>query len=1025
MHDDRTLTEARVDRFLRSRLEPAIYAARQAMTVTGWVAPGEPVTFAEAAQQDYVPVEPGQAWGAPWSTWWLRITGTVPAGWPKNDVELLVDLGFTLETPGFQAEGIAWRVDGTVAKGISPRNSWVPLALLATGDDGVIDFYVEAAANPDVAAGFGFEPNGLGDPLTAGREPQYRLGTIEAALLDRQAWELLQDVRTLRGLMHELPADQPRRHGILRALERMMDAVDPDDVGGSAPVGRDILAAELAKPATASAHTLVATGHAHIDSAWLWPVRETIRKCARTFSNALALMDRDPDFVFSCSSAQQLSWIKEFYPDLFERIRAKVASGQFVPVGGMWVESDTNMPGGEAMARQFLEGKSFFQREFGIDCQETWLPDSFGYSAALPQIAASAGMKWFLTQKISWNQVNTMPHHTFRWEGLDGTRLFTHFPPADTYNAQLTGAELAHAERNYRDHGHGNISLIPFGYGDGGGGPTREMVATAHRTANLEGSPRVVLGSAQTFFRRAEAEYPQAPVWVGEMYLELHRGTYTSQANTKKGNRRSEHLLREAELWCATAAVRAGAEYPAAELKRIWHLVLLQQFHDILPGSSIAWVHRDAERNYAAVERDLEKLIGSAVSVLASGVPDSDSLVFNAAPQERNGVPALGAAAPALPAEPVQVTALDGGYVLDNGLIRAVLDSRGLLTSLRDYVSGREAIPPGSFGNQLELHRDTPNQWDAWDLDSFYRNVSTSYLDARSVTLERAGWDAVVVVERLVHDSPVTQRIRLAAGSPSLQISTSVDWRESEKILKLGFPLDLRADRSASETQFGHVFRPTTTNTSWEAARFEICAHRWLHVGEPGYGVALANSSTYGHDVTRNVRSSDGGTTTTVRLSLLRAPHSPDPSADLGLHELTVSLRPGATLADAVEEGYRTNLPLRRPGSAVDQRREAPFGGAADGGRVEPLVSVFNAAVVVEAIKLAEDGSGDVIVRLYESLGERSTAVLHANFPVTGIWLTDLLEAPTAGGPEQLPGADAVELTLRPFQLVTVRFGRG
>jgi alpha-mannosidase len=379
-----------------------------------------------------------------------------------------------------------------------------------------------------------------------------------------------------------------------------------------------------------------------------------------------------------------------------------------------------------------------------------------------------------------------------------------------------------------------------------------------------------------------------------------------------------------------------------------------------------------------------------------------------------------------------------------------VLDSRGLLTSLRDQVSGREAVPQGSFGNQLELHRDTPNQWDAWDLDSFYRNVSTSYLDARTVTLERAGWDAVVVVERLVHDSPVTQRIRLAAGSPSLQISTSVDWRESEKILKLGFPFDLRADRSASETQFGHVFRPTTTNTSWEAAKFEICAHRWLHVGEPGYGVALANSSTYGHDVTRNVRSSDGGTTTTVRLSLLRAPHSPDPSADLGLHELTVSLRPGATLADAVEEGYRTNLPLRRPGGTVDQQPAAPSGGrvagsaaagggvagsaaagggvagsAAAGGGVEPLVSVFNAAVVVEAIKLAEDGTGDVIVRLYESLGERSTAVVRANFPVTGIWLTDLLEARTAGGPEQLPGADAVELTLRPFQLVTVRFRRG
>ena len=367
----------------------------------------------------------------------------------------------------------------------------------------------------------------------------------------------------------------------------------------------------LSRPAYASAHQLVATGHAHIDSAWLWPVRETIRKCARTFSNVVALMDEYPDFVFSCSSAQQLAWMKESYPELFGRIREKVKAGQFVPVGGMWVESDTNMPGGEAMARQFVEGKKFFLDEFGVDCQEAWLPDSFGYSGALPQIVKAAGSKWFLTQKISWNQVNRMPHHTFNWEGIDGTRLFTHFPPVDTYNAELHGRELAHAERNYRDHGRGTISLVPFGYGDGGGGPTREMVAAAHRTADLEGSPKVRMGTAANFFTQAEAEYTNLPVWVGEMYLEMHRGTYTSQAKTKRGNRRSEHLLREAELWCATAAVRTAGEfaYPAAELKRLWQLVLLQQFHDILPGSSIAWVHQDAERNYEAIAEALEAII--------------------------------------------------------------------------------------------------------------------------------------------------------------------------------------------------------------------------------------------------------------------------------------------------------------------------------------------------------------------------------------------------------------------------------
>jgi alpha-mannosidase len=669
------------------------------------------------------------------------------------------------------------------------------------------------------------------------------------------------------------------------------------------------------------------------------------------------------------------------------------------------------MPGGEAMARQFLEGKSFFQAELGVDCQEAWLPDTFGYSAALPQIIKAAGSRWFLTQKISWNQVNKMPHHTFNWEGIDGTRVFTHFPPVDSYNSDLSARDLAHAERNYRDHGHGTTSLVPFGYGDGGGGPTREMLAAAQRTADLEGSPKVRIGSAASFFTRAQAEYEPLPVWVGEMYLELHRGTYTSQARTKLGNRRSEHLLREAELWSATAAVRAGHNYPAAELKRLWRLVLLQQFHDILPGSSIAWVHQDAERNYAAVERGLEAIISdAAAAVLGAG---NREFLLNAAPHGRQGVPALAAAEPVPPRNPVAVTEADGGYILDNGIIRAVVDANGLLASLMDHATGREAIAPGERGNLLELHRDTPNEWDAWDIDAFYRRNVVRLVEARSVTLEHDprgdSPDAVVVVERMAGSSAVTQRIALGAGADSLAITTAVDWQESEKLLKLGFALDVKADRSAAETQFGHVFRPTHLNTSWEAAKFEICAHRWIHVAEPGYGVAIANASSYGHDVTRNVRDADGGTTTTVRVSLLRAPKFPDPGADQGRHELHVTIRPGATIADAVEEGYRTNLTPRIARGAHG---------------VEPLFAVSNPALVIEAVKLAEDGSGDVVVRLYESLGERSVGVVAANFPALRVQAVDLLERPVEAPGVTTAHVDTAEVTLRPFQLVTLRFGR-
>ncbi|MEE2047315.1 alpha-mannosidase, partial [Nocardiopsis tropica] len=409
----------------------------------------------------------------------------------------------------------------------------------------------------------------------------------------------------------------------------------------------------------------------------------------RTSANAVALAEDHPGFVFAMSQAQQWAWLKEHRPDVFARVVRASEAGQFVPVGGMWVESDTNMPGSEALARQFSFGKRFFRDELGVDTQEVWLPDSFGYSAALPQLVRLSGSRWFLTQKISWSRTNAFPHHTFWWEGIDGTRVFTHFPPVDTYNSELTGSELAHASGNFRDKGGASRSLVPFGHGDGGGGPTREMLARARRTGDLEGSPRVEVEHPSEFFAKAHAEYPDAPVWLGELYLEFHRGTYTSQAATKQGNRRSEHLLREAELWAATAAVRTGAPYPYEALDRVWRTVLLNQFHDILPGSSIAWVHREAAESYAEAAAELHGIVASAQGALAEEPGgDGGTLVFNAAPHERDGVPALGAVPAALTGAPgaaaASVDASDGGFLLDNGLLTVRVDRRGLGTSVLD-----------------------------------------------------------------------------------------------------------------------------------------------------------------------------------------------------------------------------------------------------------------------------------------------------------------------------------------------------
>ncbi|WP_055712087.1 alpha-mannosidase [Streptomyces torulosus] len=1013
MHDERRRIEERVERVHTQRVKPAIYAASVPFTVEAWQAPGEPVPFEEAAAAAYTPFAMDTPWGPPWGTTWFRMHGRVPAEWAGRRVEAVIDLGFVGDWPGNQAEALVHLTDGTPLKAVNPLNQYVPIGNPVRGGE-VIDYLVEAASNPDILADNFSKVTPLGDVLTAGDKPLYTFRRADLAVLDEEVFHLDLDLQVLRELMVHLGEHEPRRHEILHALDRAMDAVDLDDVSGSATAVREILAPVLARPAHASAHTISGVGHAHIDSAWLWPIRETKRKTSRTFSNVTALADEYEDFIFACSQAQQYEWVRDNYPQVWERIKKAVEKGQWAPVGGMWVEADGNLPGGEAVARQFVHGKRFFIENFGIETKGVWLPDSFGYNAAYPQLAKLAGNEWFLTQKISWNQTNRFPHHTFWWEGIDGTRIFTHFPPIDTYNARFSGEEMDRAVRNYQEKGAGTRSLAPFGWGDGGGGPTREIMERARRLADLEGSPKVVVEHPDEFFAKARAEYEDAPVWHGELYLELHRATYTSQARTKQGNRRSEHKLREAELWATTAALHApGYTYPYEKLDRLWKTVLLHQFHDILPGSSIAWVHREAEAEYARVAKELEELTAEAVTALGAG----DARVFNTSPRDRAEVvrtsegapvyvevPANGSA-PLAAAEPPHPVSVDG-LTLDNGLVRVVVAEDGTLASVRDLVADREVL--GDQGNLLRLHTDLPNYWDAWDVDKHYRNRYTDLLDAESVTVVEADplVGAVRVERSFGKGSRITQTITVRAGSRRIDFETDIDWHEAEKFLKAGFPIDVRAAHSSAEIQFGHIQRPTHTNTSWEAARFEVSGHRWVHVGEPGYGVAVINDSTYGHDVSRTVRE-DGGTTTTVRLSLVRAPRIPDPEADQGKHRLTYALLPGATIEDAVAEGYALNLPLRVTDAA---------------GAPAPVVSAEGEGVTVEAVKLADDASGDVVVRLYESGGGRARGVLRTGFPLAGAHITDLLERPLS---EAATDGDGVPVTLRPFEVQTLRLAVG
>ena len=1020
MHEETSLTVGRVTRVLGERVRPAVHSARIPLEIAAHVLPGEPIPAAEGLALDYAPFSAGQQWGPAWGTTWFRVRGTVPAEWAGKRVEALVDLGFDINMTGFQCEALAYRAgaDGepVPVKSLNPRNQWLPITERAEGEE-AIELFLEGASNPVLLDYHPFLPTQEGDILTSSPDPLYRVRHMDLAVFETEVFELSLDLEVLLDLQAELPETSPRRMRILQALDDALDVLDLQRIVETAGDARAQLAEVLAAPADASAHRIAAIGHAHIDSAWLWPLRETVRKVARTTSSMTTLLEEQPQFRYGMSSAQQYAWMKEHRPEVYARIKAAVAEERFLPLGGMWVESDTVMPTGESLVRQFSHGQRFFEREFGIRSKGVWLPDSFGYSPALPQLMRRAGFEWFFTQKISWNQRNVFPHHSFDWEGIDGSRIFTHFPPMDTYNSQLSGMEVAKASRQFKENRVATRSIAPVGWGDGGGGTTREMTGKASRLASLEGSAQVEWIHPDEFFDAAKAELPDPAVWVGELYLELHRGTLTSQHATKALHRWAEQALIEAELWASTAAVRLGAAYPHDELDRLWQTVLLHEFHDILPGTSIAWVHREAVSVLSGVLDEARALSEAARAALA-GSGDVE-LVFT--PTSVGGGPgarALGATVRRAPSvlrlaslaqEPdtdetkgASLTESADGFRLENDLVAVVVSPEGLITSAIDKASGRETIPAGKPANLFQLHQDFPNMWDAWDIDRYYRNRVDDLVAVSSISASLEGGVATIVVERPVSESSLRQTITLRPGSRTVLLRNEIDWHETEKLLKLAFPLEVFARETAAETQFGFQRRVTHVNTSWEAAKFETSMHRFVLVQEDGgFGAALVNDSIYGFDTTRDVDGDD--VTTTVRLSLLRAPRFPDPDTDHGRHEIQVGLVIGADAAIATAEG----IALNAPSTVVRGAHE-----------VEPLVAVSGEGIVVSSVKLADDRSGDVIVRVYESLGRRTSGSLAVAFPHSGIrevsLIEDELESPRTGE----------ALSLRPFEVRTLRIAR-
>ena len=871
--------------------------------------------------------------------------------------------------------------------------------------------------------------------------------------------EYVAAARVALGVVETLDSSEPARGFLLNALDESFRLLDTREPLGEAFYASVAPALDVLRRATAAAGsplnvTVSATGHAHIDVAWLWTLGQTRRKAGRTFFTVTRLMEQFEDYHFTQSQPRLYDYVRQDYPALFDAIKHLVANKRWEPIGGMWVEADCNISGPESLARQLLLGRSFFRQHFGPDAESPvlWLPDVFGYAWSLPQLIKQAGLEYFFTIKIGWNQYNRLPYDSFWWQGLDGTQVLTHFSTANwpgsqggNYNSSATPGETLGAWINFQQKETQQDLLMAFGYGDGGGGPTREMLENLREMTAFPAMPRVRQRAVKDFFRDLEAQCGHdLPTWNGELYLEIHRGTYTTQSRNKRANRKSEFLLHDAEFLAVVASLlNPSYQYPAQELRRAWELVCLNQFHDIIPGSSIGAVYADSQQQYDEISEIGAAVKRSALDVIAEATP-ANVLVVNSTSFARsdvafwshrlgpgqhlvrhdgevvltqpaeNGTWISAGELPPYSVTPLVIAAGSAGVLdtglrvtasaLENNYVRVEINEAGDITRVYDKIAAREVLAPGGIGGQLQAFEDRPLNWDAWDIDIFYDDRMWLAEPASAIQVVEDGpLRAALEIRRRILNSAFVQRISLSYNSAQIDFDTWIDWRERHILLKAAFPVDVLSPKATYEIQWGSVERPTHRNTSWDWARFETVAQKWVDLSEGGYGVSLLNDCKYGHDIRDNV----------MRISLLRSPTDPDPEADQGEHRFAYSLLPHTEQWDArtVAAAYALNDPIL----VVDGAARATPSVQPD--LLKSLVCADRPNVVVETIKRAEDGEG-VIVRLYESQRRRGPVTLTVSFPVRAAWRTNLLEENLAS--ISICGS-AVTLNLRPFEIVTVR----
>ncbi|MEM1235948.1 MAG: glycoside hydrolase family 38 C-terminal domain-containing protein [Pseudomonadota bacterium] len=891
-------------------------------------------------------------------------------------------------------------------------------------------------------------------------------------LRDDRAEGLYHDLTTAFEVAIRLPQADGRRHALLDRIERALYATDRragQEAAFEASLEEALSIADgiyLDAPQP-DQPVISAFGHTHLDVAWLWRVKHVRDKTARSFATVLNLMDEFPDFVFMYNQSVLFHFLKQDYPELWERLKEKVRIGQFEIDGAMWVEPDVNIASGESLIRQIMRGRAFQIDEFGIEPTCVWLPDTFGYSAALPQILVQSGIEFFITSKLSWNDTDRHPYDSFFWRGIDGSRIKSQlittqsFETTDhrtVYNSAFSVSDILGTWKRYEPKAINDNVMMCFGHGDGGGGPTRDMVQRGLRMERgIPGAPNLRLEGLRPFLarlgERMEAREAAFPTWTGELYLQYHRGTLTSVANNKRNNRRAEFAMLQLEFTATMAHLMAGADYPGDSIRDLWDTVLINQFHDILPGTSIAEVNADTRADYegffglienaqgplrmsqnalcpptpgrfwfinaTAQDRagELVELSGDAASdigiethsgtVATQRVHRADGSIRLAAPLA--DLPCLGwtqaraVAAPAPSATDLSVSETH----LENALLRVEFDDAGEILSVLDKSAGRELLKPGARANRLVVYEDKPKNYDAWDIDAYFEEQSWQVsIPVKIDVLEHGPHRAALRIERLYAQSRITQIVSLERGARQIVFDTEVDWQERQSLLKTEFPFDLNSVETRAEIQFGHVRRPTHRNTSWDKARFETSMHRWVDMSEPDFGAALLTDSKYGYDAVEQ----------TIRLTFLKGPVVPDPDADLGVHQFryALMLHDGEQdLSAVVRAAEAFNAPIAMVGgidrpSAEASPLPAPFS----------FVELEGGSVTLETVKAAEDGSG-IILRMFEHANKRSTVKLKFAPKVIHADLVDLMENKEFCAVEVSHNTAA--LSFRPFEIKNLR----